>query len=283
MTSTTSTTSTTSPAPPAPPLRFAATRLATGPRVHYAEQGDPAGEALLFLHGWPDSWYTFGRLLPLLDPARYRAFALDQRGFGDSERPAGGYALDQFAADAVAFLDAVGVARATVVGHSFGSFVARRMAETRPARVARLVLIGSAVAPANEVMREVQRAVRPLTDPLPEAFVREFQASTIHVPVPDAFFQGVVGESLKAPARVWRNALDGLLAADDAAHLGRIAAPTLILWGERDALFSREEQAPLAAAIPGARLTVYPETGHSLQWERPERVAADLDAFLRAA
>jgi non-heme chloroperoxidase len=273
----------TAPPPTAPPRRFAATRLATGPRVHYAEQGDPGGEALLFLHGWPDSWYSFGRLLPLLDPTRYRAFALDQRGFGDSERPAGGYGIDQFAADAVAFLDAVGVARATVVGHSFGSFVARRVAETWPARVARLALIGSAVAPANEVTQEVQRAVRPLTDPLPEAFVREFQASTIHVPVPDAVFAGIVAESLKAPARVWRGALDGLLALDDAAHLGRIAAPTLILWGERDALFSREEQTPLAAAIPGARLTVYPETGHSLQWERPERVAADLGAFLRAA
>ena len=90
-----------------------------------------------------------------------------------------------------------------------------------------------------------------------------------------------MAESLKLPARLWRSTFDNLLAYDDEDQLGRIAAPTLLLWGEYDGLFPRAEQDRLAAAIPGARLTVYPETGHSLQWERPERVAADLDAFMR--
>ena len=263
-----------------PQLRFATRRLATGTLVHYAEQGDPDGDVLLFIHGWPDSWFSFGQVLPLL-PARYRAYALDQRGFGDSERPVAGYTIDHFAADVVAFLDAVGAARATLVGHSMGSFIARRVAETHPERVTRLVLIGSAVTTVNEVMREVQVVARTLEDPLPLDFVREFAASTIHVPVPEAFFEGVVTESLKAPARVWQDAFDGIIAFDDAAELGRIAAPTLIVWGERDALFPRSGQERLAALIPGARLTIYPETGHTPQWERPERVAADLEAFIR--
>jgi pimeloyl-ACP methyl ester carboxylesterase len=268
----------------APPrLRLATARLATGPRVHYTEQGDPGGEALVLVHGWPDSWFSYSRVLPLL-PAGYRAYALDQRGFGDSERPAAGYTIEGLAADVAAFLDAVGVARATLVGHSLGSFVARRVAERYPARVRRLALIGSAVTPANEVTLAVQEAVRGLEDPLPPAFVREFQASTLHVPVPQPFFEGLVGESLKAPARIWRDVFDGLLASDDAAALGRIAAPTLLLWGDRDALFAgRAGQERLAAAIPGARLVVYPETGHSPNWERPERVARDLEAFVGGA
>ena len=264
-----------------PQLQFATARLRTGPRIHYAEQGDPEGEPILFVHGWPDSWFSYSRVLPLLTPA-YHAYAIDQRGFGDSERPAAGYSIDQFAADAVAFLDAVGVGRATLVGHSMGGFIARRVAETCPERVRRLVLIGSAVTTVNAVMLEVQAVARGLTDPIPLAFVREFQASTIHVPVPEPFFEGLVAESLKAPAHVWRSAFDGLLAFDDAGQLGRITAQTLILWGERDALFSRqEEQERLVAAIPNARLTVYPETGHSPNWERPERVADDLDTFVR--
>jgi non-heme chloroperoxidase len=262
------------------PLRFADAQLSTGVRLRYAAQGDPTGEPLVFIHGWPDSWFSFGRLLPLL-PASHRAYSLDQRGFGDSERPAGGYAIDDFAADVAAFLDAVGVARATLVGHSFGSFVARRVAQRHPDRVERLVLIGSAVTADNAVLREVQAIVRSLEDPLPPAFVREFAASTVHVPLPAPFFEGVVAESLKAPARVWRAALDGLIAADDAGRLGRLAAPTLLLWGEQDALFSRADQERLVAAIPGAALTVYPDTGHSPNWERPERVAADLEAFMR--
>src|SRR5688572_4001694 len=122
----------------APQLRFATAQLASGPQVHYAEQGDPGGEPILFLHGYTDSWFSFSRLLPLL-PNRYRALALDQRGHGDSERPDGRYTVDDFAADIVAFLDAVGVEQATVVGHSAGSFIARRVAQIHPARVARLV------------------------------------------------------------------------------------------------------------------------------------------------
>ena len=265
-----------------PQLRFASKRLATGPLAHYAEQGDPSGEVLLLLHGYTGSWFSFSRLLPLL-PARYHAYALSQRGHGDSERPAGGYTIDHFAADVAAFLDAVGAARATLVGHSLSSLIARRVAETRPERVARLVLIGAIATPVNAAVLELRDFVRRLTDPVPEAFVREFQASTIHVPVPGPFFERAVAESLKLPARVWQAVADGFCAFDDAADLGRIAAPTLILWGERDAYFPGEEQKRLAGAIPGARLTVYADTGHGPHYERPDRVAADLEAFLGGA
>jgi non-heme chloroperoxidase len=207
--------------------------------------------------------------------------AFDQRGHGDAERPACCYEIEDLVADAVAFLDAVGVERATVVGHSGGSFTARGVAEAHPERVARLVLIGSAVTPLKDVTRELQAAVHTLEDPVPDEFAREFQAANIHVLLPEAFFERAVAESLKLPARVWKRALDGLLAVDDAGDLGQITAPTLLMWGERDGFFFREEVEELAAAIPGARLLTYPETGHAVQWERPERVAHDLDAFMR--
>jgi pimeloyl-ACP methyl ester carboxylesterase len=268
--------------PARPPLRFATAQPKAGLRLHYAEHGQPGGEPLVFVHGWPDSWYSYSRLLPLLDPARYQAFAFDLRGFGQSDRPLDGYSIDQLAADTRDFLDAVGLDRATLIGHSMGSFVARRLAELQPERVQRLVLIGSALSPVNDVTLEVQETVQALTDPLPPEFVRDFQASTVHLPVPLAFFEGIVAESLKAPARVWQAAFDGLLAFDDADQLGHITAPTLIMWGEQDALFSSAAQGSLSAAIPNARLKIYPATGHSLQWERPEQVADDLDAYIRA-
>src|SRR5262245_36939969 len=101
--------------------RFGNLSLDTGVRLHYAESGSAGGEPVLFLHGYTDSWYSFAPVLPRL-PASLHAFAPDQRGHGDSERPACDYAPADFAADAVAFLDAVGVREATVVGHSMGSF-----------------------------------------------------------------------------------------------------------------------------------------------------------------
>jgi pimeloyl-ACP methyl ester carboxylesterase len=261
-------------------LRFGNVRLAGGPRLHYAEYGEPRGEPILFLHGWPDSWFSFSRVLPLLPP-RYRALAVDQRGFGDSERPDSGYRIADLASDAAAFLDALGVQRATVVGHSMGTFVSRRLAEVHPERVARLVLIGTAFSPDNAVTREVRASLIGLEDPVPTEFARQFQASTVYAPVRPDFFEGLIAESVKLPARLWRAVFDGIMAFDDVNRLGEIAVPTLLLWGERDALFPREDQQRLAARIPSARLKTYPDTGHCPNWEIPDTVAADLDAFIR--
>jgi pimeloyl-ACP methyl ester carboxylesterase len=158
------------------------------------------------------------------------------------------------------------------------------VAELSPARVAGLVLVGSAITPANDILLEVRDALKPLPDPLPLDFVREFQASALHRPVPDDFFNMIVAESMKAPLRVWQEAFDGLLAFNDAEQLQHIVAPSLILWGDHDALFPGEDgQAALTESIPGSQLIVYEDTGHSPNWEQPERVAADLESFMRRA
>jgi pimeloyl-ACP methyl ester carboxylesterase len=205
--------------------------------------------------------------------------ALDQRGFGDSERPDAGYAIPDLAADAVAFLDALQIERATLVGHSFGSFVARQVAIAHPQRLSALVLIGTGFPGSNPVLRDVQNALRDLPDPIPTGFAHEFQASTVHHPVPPEFFERIVAESMKLPPRLWRLALDHLVEHDDTQQLSRIDTPTLLLWGDHDALFPRADQDRLVEALPAARLKAYRETGHCPNWERPEDVAADIAAF----
>ena len=258
-----------------PGPRFGDVDLQTGVRLHYAEYGDPAGDPIVFVHGWPDSWFSFSRVLPLL-PGHLRALAIDQRGFGDSDRPESGFTIPQFGADVIAFLDALRIARATLVGHSFGSFVTRQAAIAHPQRVAGLVLIGTGFAKGNPVTRELQQALRDVPDPIPVEFARDFQQSTVHHPVPPEFFAQIVAESMKLPPRLWHLAIDGLLAYDDERDLARIDAPTLLLWGDHDALFSRADQDRMLAALPNARLKVYDDTGHCPNWERPELVAADI-------
>ena len=115
---------------------------------------------------------------------------------------------------------------------------------------------------------------------MPVEFAREFQTSTIFWPVPDLFLDQVVIECLKLPVRVWRAVLAGMLAVDYTAHLGQIQAPTLILRGDQDTVFSRAAQDSLVSGIAQAVLKVYPETGHSIHWERPEQVVYDLSAFI---
>jgi non-heme chloroperoxidase len=261
--------------------QFATARLGTGPRLHYAERGDKEGEAIVFLHAYADSWFSYGRMLPLLSHG-YRALAPDQRGHGDSDKPECCYAADDFAADVDAFMDAVGIEEATLVGDSSGGLIAQRVALDYPHRVSRLVLLGSPTTlVTNETVMEAGEDMLALEDPIPPEFVRVFMESMIHHPVPEEFLERTVSESLKVPARVWRDYYEGVvLPTDDRPRLGEIGAPTLILWGERDAVLAREEQERRAAAIPNATLRVYPNTGHLVHWERPEWVVRDLEAFI---
>lgn len=109
--------------------------------------------------------------------------------------------------------------------------------------------------------------------------MRDSVESTVLAPVSPAFLEAMVGESLEVRAHVWKATLRGLLEAVPPAETGTIVAPTLIVWGERDAFVSRADQERLVAAIPGSQLVIYEGTGHVVHWEQPERVAADLAAF----
>ena len=83
---------------------------------------------------------------------------------------------------------------------------------------------------------------------------------------------------------MWRDYLEQAVLSIDhdyVLELPEIKAPTLVLWGEQDALFPREEQERLATKIPDATLKVYPESGHAAHWESPEEVVRDLEAFMR--
>jgi non-heme chloroperoxidase len=262
-----------------PTVRFADTHLTTGVRLRYAEHGDPAGHPIILLHGYTDSWYSFSRVLPGI-AATYHTYALNQRGHGDSDRPTQGYTIPDFAADVVAFMDAMELPSASLVGHSMGSFIAQEVALAAPERVARLILIGAATNAHTEDLLAFQQAVDTLGDPVPAEFARDFQVSTIYRPVPDDFLDQVVVESLKLPAHVWRAALAGCLVVDYAAHLGNIQMPTLILRGDQDTVFSQDAQDSLVSGLTRAVLKVYSETGHAIHWERPEQVVHDMKKFI---
>ena len=259
--------------------RFGTVRLATGVRVHWAEQGDPAAPVVVLLHGWTDSWRSFERVFDAL-AATHRVVALDLRGHGESERPVDGYRVGDLAADVVAFLDAQGIERAHVVGHSLGSLVAQHVAARAPARVERLVLAGATADSRTPLVAGMRDALREMRGQVPESFAREFQRSSVARPVPPDFFERVVAASHAVPHRVWLAVADALLADDVVAPLARVTAPTLILWGERDATFDRAAQDVLLHRIAGSRLVTYPGTGHSPHWEEPERFARDVLEFL---
>jgi len=253
--------------------------LPTGVRMHFVEQGPADGSTLVLLHGYSDSGFSFSRVAPALSTAR-RVIVPDLRGHGRSSRPVAGYTMDDLAADVVALLDVLGVETAVVVGHSMGSLVAQRIAASFPGRVEALVLVGSAPSIHDlPGLDEFRAEIDGLTDPVPEGFVRSFQESTVALPIPAEFMDGVVAESLRLPARVWQQLLAGMLATGP-VRAGEVRVPTLLQWGAEDGVFSRDQQDELLALFPGARLIVYDAVGHAPHWESPETFAVDLEAFL---
>ena len=241
--------------------------LPGGLRLNYVQGGPSQGPAVLLLHGLSDSSFSFSRVLPLM-PAHLRVIAVDQRGHGRSDRPAFGYSMDAFATDLLALIDALLIDRATIVGHSMGSFIARRVAERAPARIARLVLVGTAMTARNPVVQHLMTVAESLTDPVDETFIREFQAGTIWRSVPQAFFEQVVAESRLLPARVWKQSIAGIL---EYQPQWPITVPTTVLGGELDAVFSPVEQAAVFTATERSTFHLEPGIGHALHWEAPER------------
>ncbi|MCU4183649.1 alpha/beta hydrolase [Acidiferrimicrobium sp. IK] len=123
---------------------------ANGIRIHLVEEG--AGPAVLLVHGFPESWYSWRHQLPALAAAGYRAIAIDVRGYGRSSTPAAvdAYRMTQHVGDNVAVLDALGVDTAVVVGHDWGSPIAANTALLRPDRFPAVALLSVPYAPRGD-------------------------------------------------------------------------------------------------------------------------------------
>lgn len=259
------------------PITLDAATLSNGVRLPYAEHGDRDGVPVVLLHGITDSWRAFEPVLPHL-PDTVHAYAVTARGHGDASRP-GSYRLADFVDDVARFMDAVGLESAIVAGHSMGSIVATRFAIDHPGRVDGLVIMGGATTFAELGLDEVRDDLATLGDPVDVDYLRGFQESTLARPIAPEFLDTVVSESAKVSNATFREALEETCLVDFSGDIGAIEAPTLLVWGERDAFSPRTEQDALVTAIPGARLVVHEGAGHAFHWEDPERYAAELADF----
>jgi pimeloyl-ACP methyl ester carboxylesterase len=251
-----------------------------GLTLPYAEAGYPSGTPVVFVHGLGDSWWAFEPLLRRL-PAALRGYAPTQRGHGDADRPPEGYTPEDYAADLVAFLDAVDIDRAVLVASSGGGVPARMVAGSHPDRISGLVLIGvPGTLEDKPAVTGIREAVEELSDPVPREFVEEFVSGAADRPVARGLVETMIDENLKVPAYVWQETLRGLLDTDLRTSLAGILVPTLVIWGDQDGLLPRGDQQTILDAIHGSRLIAYEGAGHDVHWEQPDRVVADLAAFV---
>jgi pimeloyl-ACP methyl ester carboxylesterase len=251
---------------------------ADGQRLSYVEVAAGDGPPLILLHGYTDNSRSWSLLMPHLGDRRL--IALDLRGHGGSAAPACCYGIDALTHDLAGFMDAKGIDRADLVGHSLGSIAAAVFAAQHPGRVDRLVLVSTALAMPPAPTEWLWANVPGLPDTIdPDSqFMRDWYWNPN--PVPADFLDRERVESAATPRQVWMGVLTALTLTDWTLYAPRIAAPVLILWGDQDSLFDAASQAAVKAALPGAAYQDYPGFGHNMFWETPETVGARIAAFL---
>ncbi len=262
-----------------------------GIRLAYHQAG--AGPPLVLLHGLGTSSITWSANLPVL-AGRFTVYALDLPGHGGSDKLAIDYSLDMGMRVIRRFLERVGVDRAAFMGSSMGGLLALRYALERPEQVSRLVLVDSAglgrsiawwlrltaVPGIGELLHSrsivtVKGLAKRLFE-APERMERRLLSALHRVRT-----QQVANEAM---VQVARNGA-GLRGLRDGAYelprLGDVAAPVLVVWGERDRVFPVEHARDIARRFPSVRVEVLPGVGHWPQMEAPEAFNALALRFLR--
>jgi pimeloyl-ACP methyl ester carboxylesterase len=251
------------------------------------EWGEPGRPALCFLHGGSAHAHWFDLVVPAFVD-RYHVLSLDQRGHGGSQwAPVPAYATEDFAADLVAVMDAMGWGRMTVVGHSMGGHNAMAFAAWHPERVERLVVVDSRPSiPAERLQNMHRRGDRgPMRHETLDSALRSFRLlprETVADPrlLEHLARQGITERGGRFLYR-FDPACNGRRRPTDGwALLERITAPTLVVRGEHSPVLPRDMAADMLARLPRARLVEIPGAYHHLVLDAPLAFARALDVFL---
>lgn len=259
-----------------------------GLRLHVRDSGPKDAPAIVMMHGFGSSLHTWDAWAQALGGG-HRVIRFDLPGFGlTGPDPTGDYSDRRSLEVLSALMDRLGVARVSLIGNSIGGRIAWRYAAENPARVDRLVLISPAgfASPGSGYGRKptVPSWVRLLRFILPTAFVRMSLAPAYGDParLTDALVARYRDLMLAPGVRDAMIArMEQAVVDDPDPLLRRIRAPTLLLWGERDAMIPVGNAADYAARIPGSRIASLPGLGHVPQEEAPEVSIGPVVEFLR--
>jgi len=275
-----------------PAYRVSFPRLGSGIRIRAIERGDPASPPVLHVHGWGCTAYTFRYAMPAVAGAGFRAMAVDLKGHGLSDKPqdSAGYTIDGMVEHLREILDALGLDRPVLVGHSLGGTLVYHFASRYPERVASLGLI----SPAGLTGVPRMRLYHLLTPRFLTPVIRRVRSRTIV----RAALKRVYGkrghfterdvEEYVAPVQFpdYGSAIRELLHSYDwkaAKHrqLRVLDLPAAGIWGSRDHMMPSNGMEIYRGLLPQIVLTRVEDAGHVVAEETPEEVNEALLALLR--
>jgi pimeloyl-ACP methyl ester carboxylesterase len=260
---------------------------AAGLTWHYVEAGQ--GEPVVFLHGLPESWYSWHYQLEALS-GDYRVIAIDLKGYGQSDKADGNYSADRVAEEVLALLDVIGLERFNLVTHDWGTLLGDFIAGGHPERVIRYVRMQAPVHksdPQNHpqfvILRDQEFATRLFSDA--ETFVRQVYGERTVQPIPEHDIQRIIEEFARpgvaqAVPRYFRDTSAETL-LDRQQLYSRMDFPVLLLQGENDPAQPQWYFEGAADQFPEAELQWIRDAGHFTELEQPEQVTKAIRDFLR--
>lgn len=262
-----------------------------GVRLHVAEAGE--GEPVILLHGFPQHWYGWRRLVPLLS-GEYRLICVDQRGFGWSDAPAKGYDTDSRVADVLALMDGLGLDKARLIGHDWGAWTGFHVCLRAPERITHFLALNM-LHPWPQHRRLMPQSWRfwytaLLEQPLLGRWLLRHKPGFTRY----LMRKGVVEKAVWTPAAMYEfvrssqepdraragEALHRAFALRDIAKLVlgrykklRLTTPTVILAGDRDFMLPPGVLSGADGHADDLSVEVVADCGHYLHEERPDLVA----------
>ena len=261
--------------------------------IHYIESG--AGEPMIMIHGWLCWGAYWKKIIPLVKD-NYHVYAPDLLGHGISDKPLGkevSYGTDAQAQRIIAFMNALGIKKAYLVGHSMGGEIAAKVALAAPDRVKGLVLISAAGMEKTPKLLpwhvRLGRAVHleNLAWMMNETIIRINTPSLMFYrenPMPDEFVKDILMTNLKDMTdrkAMVKATKEGLFQNFMDKRCADIKVPTLIISAKYDIVVRPEMGERYSSLIPGAQYVCIDKAGHMAPWEQAGQVAANIKNVMK--
>jgi pimeloyl-ACP methyl ester carboxylesterase len=250
-----------------------------GTRLYYELHGD-SGEPLLMIMGLGGTLDFWQFQTPVM-ARTHRVAIYDNRGMGQSDKPAGPYTVPMLADDAVAILDAAGFDRAHVLGMSMGGMIAQELALRHPDRIGALMLACTYAKPDAKLTASGPVDIKAVAPKDLFKFMMSVVLSPEFIAREKEWLRALRDKAL--PSFVVEGFMAQLAATmkhDTTAQLANITAPTLVITGSADKLIPPSASRVIAGLIPDAKLVSLEGGSHGFNVEMPDRFNDEILRFL---